>query len=144
MNCPTGQTQLLTYPYKGSLEAERCSSSQRIWLTKKKLFAIERFQKDGYREQEETRILTARTQFSPSVEKSREFSCLSCRSPMYKHEHGYLFSMLVDTDTDRGSMWLDKGDITELETFLKKNCSDPTSFWEAFQQGLRSLFSIPS
>lgn len=144
MQCPIDKIELKTRPYEGNIEVEECSSCKGIWLSKEKLFAIEKCKENDYHEtiEDNKPASEARMEVSISVEKPRGLNCPSCQSPMVANEHGYFSGIIIDSCLSCRGVWLDRGELEALEIFFEKNHPEPDTFWEAFQHGLRFLLGL--
>ena len=144
MKCPVDHADLSSQPYEGNVQVEECSSCKGIWLTKEKLFAIERMKENDYHEVVENHkpASEARMETTVSIEKPRDLNCPSCQSPMLANEHGYFSGIIIDTCISCGGVWLDRGELEALEIFFEQNHPEPASFWGAFQHGLRFLLGL--
>jgi len=144
MKCPVDHADLSSQPYEGNVQVEECSSCKGIWLTKEKLFAIERMKENDYHEVVENHkpASEARMETTVSIEKPRDLNCPSCQSPMLANEHGYFSGIIIDTCIACGGVWLDRGELEALEIFFEQNHPEPSSFWGAFQHGLRFLLGL--
>ena len=155
MKCPIDQGELQKRIYEADIEIDECTTCLGIWLDKGELEQIEQSKMNDYRQYLESQSNT--NPFSnPTMSHGqpveplpptpdRKLTCPKCGDVMHQREHGLFSGILIDCCVGCQGIWLDKGELQDIEIFYEKHQSQESQmphqgFFDAFISGLLFMF----
>lgn len=140
MKCPIDQDQLVSKIYEGSLEVDMCPTCNGIWLDKGELAKIQDIQINDYRTELSLipdyvgkSILLAKSRNAPAI------NCPVCARELERREYGYGSLVMIDSCVNGHRVWLDKGELKDLEIFYEKSRIETSQMRKGFFKGLLDL-----
>ena len=114
MKCPRDQTELKEFKYEAEIMVDSCFSCHGMFLDKGELEAIQKAREIDY-----SKELGQGPDASPRPKLSEDapISCPKCEGEMEKREYGYVSGVVIDTCVAGCGVWLDAGEIQQLEKF---------------------------
>jgi hypothetical protein len=147
MKCPRDGSTLRPEKYEADIEVDRCDGCRGVWLDKGELEAIQKtverdYSKElGRPEDAVAEMLKRRDQPTAPV------ACPKCGGETETREYAWSSQVLVDTCVDGCGMWLDAGELEQLEVFFErqreKAKNDPGASRQYLWVSLISLFHRP-
>ncbi len=122
MHCPKDSQEMFQKNYEKDVEVDICSQCGGIWLDVGELEAIQDIRENDYTE---------------CIKKSRDFvraagelailrqapllNCPHCNVEMARREYGFTSQILIDVCPECQGIWLDPGELQQLEIFFERN-----------------------
>ena len=121
MKCPLDQTELEKKTYEETIEIDFCNTCNGIWLDSGELEMIQEIKLNDYTAELKQdpdyigkSILMAKSKDNISVK------CPVCNESLERKEYGYCSQIYVDSCINGHGIWLDKGELQDLEIFYEK------------------------
>ena len=147
MKCPRDGAELVTEVYEAKVEIDRCPRCMGVWLDKGELEEIQQtVQRDyskelGAPEDPVAEMLKRRDQPAAPI------LCPKCGGETETREYAWSSQVLVDTCVEGCGLWLDAGELEQLEVFFERQRqrakSDPSDTRLYLWASLLSLFHRP-
>ncbi|MBI4957805.1 MAG: zf-TFIIB domain-containing protein [Myxococcales bacterium] len=141
--CPRDGAPLRVEKYEANIEVDACPACRGMWLDKGELLAIERSSENDYGKALEERAGTEPRRIADLEQESRRgpIACPKCGGPAEAREYGMASRVTIDTCVDGCGVWLDAGEIQELEEFFERNRGNVTLplRWRLWASVLRVL-----
>ncbi len=120
MNCPRDGSPLVNTKAEGEVVVDSCVTCGGLWLDQGELEELTRL----YRERGE-RVPPEQDAMTAGLEAARQKNlppgpCPKCGETMVQEEYGYASMILVDRCTHAHGVWLDKGELEEIEAFYAR------------------------
>ncbi len=118
MKCPRDGSALNSEKYEANIEVDSCPSCHGVWLDKGELEQIQETTERDYTKELEVRP----DRVLSSIDEARRDSidCPKCGARMNTKEYAYCSSVFVDVCPEGCGMWLDEGELQELEKFFER------------------------
>jgi Zn-finger nucleic acid-binding protein len=114
MRCPRDQSELKTRVYEASVEVDECPSCSGRFLDKGELEAIQKaVEKAPSKAPPHTHVVPESTQAL--------VDCPKCGVRMERRKYGLGSETVIDECPDGCGLWLDGGELEELEAFYEKS-----------------------
>lgn len=140
MDCPMDGTPLVTEIYETDIEVDVCPRCGGMWLDKGELEAIQQTVERDYSEALLSVPDTVKASQRASKQMSRPMlSCPGCKQEMSRKEYGYGSQVVIDLCAACGGIWLDRGELEELEVFFERT---KLKYSDARRGFLGSLFGF--
>jgi Zn-finger nucleic acid-binding protein len=138
MKCPRDGSPLNTEKYEAQIEVDACPTCHGVWLDKGELEQIQETTERDY----EKELHVPADRVSASIAESRRDSvdCPKCGTRLATREYAYCSSVFVDACPEGCGMWLDEGELQELEKFFERE--QQTSVAEHAEYLWVSLLSV--
>lgn len=140
MNCPVDKTPLLKKIYEDSMEVDVCPSCEGMWLDKGELEKIQDIKINDYSDELKRipdyvgkSILLAKQKNSPLC------NCPVCDTQLERKEYGYSSMILIDSCVNGHGVWLDKGELKDLELFYERCRMETSKIRKGFFKGLLDI-----
>ena len=105
--------------YEGNVVVDRCTTCAGIWLDAGELKDVQETIEHDYSHQL-GRIDTVADSYALARQKTQaNVDCPKCGSALHASEYGYCSQILIDRCADCGGVWLDAGELQELEKFFE-------------------------
>jgi Zn-finger nucleic acid-binding protein len=134
--CPLCKTQLAA-KYFRRIEMQHCQSCGGFWMQKNRLGEILR-QYMAYIAKRHDHDCGLRERANPYEIESSLLECPGCAGAMTKLNYAYNSNVIVDMCEPCGGVWLDRGEIEKIASFLK-NCGMPERIKQEFEE-IRTLY----
>lgn len=121
MKCPHDHATLNATIYEADIEVDACPTCRGMWLDAGELEEIlETIENDYSKElaQEPDDVRSAYRQVRPT--HSGPLKCPKCESEMFAKEYAYCSQIIIDVCPDGCGVWLEDGEIQELEKFFER------------------------
>lgn len=141
MECPKDKCVLKKKLYESIVEVDECPLCQGLWLDAGELEKIQETIKNDYSDEFKKipdYIGGAYTMAKAKQEGKRE--CPKCSKPMDKREYGYCSQIIVDVCPACGGIWLDKGELQNLEIFFERCRAETGEIRKGFLGSLIRFF----
>ncbi|MEP2669356.1 MAG: zf-TFIIB domain-containing protein [Cyclobacteriaceae bacterium] len=140
MNCPIDQSPLIPKIYEESFEVDSCPACEGIWLDKGELSKIQDIQINDYKTELNKipdyvgkSILVAKSKNAPAI------NCPVCDRELERREYGYGSQVMIDSCVNGHGVWLDKGELQDLEVFYERSRVETSKIRKGFFKGLLDL-----
>lgn len=140
MNCPVDQSPLVKKRYEESIEVDSCPTCEGIWLDKGELSQIQGIQINDYKSELERipdyvgkSILIVKSKNTPAIK------CPVCNSELERREYGYGSQVMIESCVNGHGVWLDKGELKDLEVFYERSRMETSQIRKGFFKGLLDL-----
>jgi uncharacterized protein len=121
MRCPKDGTTLGRRVYEANIEINECPQCSGIWLDRNELEQIQNtVEKDHSVKAELTFNKGAKAFHVQNQLDENRLGCPNCKELMFKKEHGFTSQVVVDLCPFCKGLWLDAGELQELEIFFEK------------------------
>lgn len=122
LHCPHDGTALERKTYEGKIEIDACAACGGMWLDEGELEAIQDTRERDY----EKALRERHDSIAAGVTQARQLqsatiACVECSKPLDKREYGYGSQVVIDTCADGCGLWLDRGEIEQLEKFFERS-----------------------
>lgn len=137
MNCPVDQSPLTRKIYEDAIEIDLCDTCGGVWLDKGELEKIQDIRVNDY--SEELKMIPDYVGKSILLAKSKNASpvhCPVCHSILERREYGYGSQVMIDSCVHGHGVWLDKGELKDLELFYERSRVDTAKMRKGFLRGL--------
>jgi Zn-finger nucleic acid-binding protein len=138
MKCPRDGSPLNTEKYEAKVEVDSCPACHGVWLDKGELEQIQETIERDYTQELEVR--PDRVAASIDEARRRSIDCPKCGTRLETEEYAYCSSVFVDVCPDGCGMWLDEGELQELEKFFERE--QKTTVTEQIEYLWVSLLSV--
>lgn len=120
MQCPRDGAELLSERYEADVVVDRCPSCDGVWLQRGELEAIQETLERDY-----SKELRGIDVVALAYERARQaarpdIACPNCGTVLGAEEYAYCSQILVDRCGKCGGIWLDSGELKELERFFER------------------------
>jgi Zn-finger nucleic acid-binding protein len=140
MKCPVDQSQLEPKIYEESFEVDACPACEGVWLDKGELSKIQGIQINDYKSElgkipdyVGKSVLMAKSKDAPAI------NCPVCDRELERRDYGYGSQVMIDSCVNGHGVWLDKGELRDLEVFYEKSRMDTSKMRQGFFKGLLDL-----
>jgi Mlc titration factor MtfA (ptsG expression regulator)/Zn-finger nucleic acid-binding protein len=142
MHCPKDGATLKTQTYEANIRVDVCPSCRGMWLDKGEL---EQIQATVERDHSEKLAAIPMKPHSAAQARQREqptLSCPRCGHPMQRKGHPSCLHVLIDVCAGCEGIWLDEGEIEELEQAYERAQTEVEGFRQGLLAGLMHLFPL--
>ena len=141
MKCPVDNSVLQSQVYEGDVEVDACPSCGGMWLDKEELERIEQTQQRDYTEELKRMPDFIGAAYEMALQKSLPvISCPKCNAEMSKHEYAYCSQIVIDVCPKCQGLWLDKGEIEQLEIIFERSQVETKEIRKGFWSSLITIF----
>lgn len=122
MNCPVDHSPLVKIIYEESMELDQCPTCEGVWLDKGELEKIQDIQLNDYKE--ELKQLPDHIGKSILLAKEKTVplrNCPVCQQELERREYGFASMIMIDSCIKGHGVWLDKGELKDLEVFYEQS-----------------------
>lgn len=139
MNCPIDNTPLIKQIYESSIEIDACTACEGIWLDKGELEKLQYIQINDYKE-ELMRIpdYVGKSILLAKSKERKSINCPVCQSELERREYGFSSQVMIDSCVNGHGVWLDKGELKDLEIFYERSRIETAKMRKGFFRGLLS------
>ncbi|HNP97186.1 MAG TPA: zf-TFIIB domain-containing protein [Cyclobacteriaceae bacterium] len=137
MNCPVDQSPLSRKIYEDAIEIDLCDTCGGVWLDKGELEKIQDIRVNDY--SDELKMIPDYVGKSILLAKSKSASpvhCPVCSQVLERREYGYGSQVMIDSCVKGHGVWLDKGELKDLELFYERSRVDTAKMRKGFLRGL--------
>lgn len=141
MKCPNDHTTLVPDEYEQIIHVEKCPICEGMWLDAGELEKIQETRLNVY-EDELKRIpdYIGNAIELAKAELEEERPCPKCQSTLVKREYGYSSQIMIDICPNCEGVWLDSGEIRELELFYERCRMETAKMRQGFLHSLLNFF----
>lgn len=139
MKCPRDNTELFPQIYEADIEVDTCPSCHGIYLDKGELEQIQATVDRDYSQElkhlpEFVRLpdIVGQSFEMARQKEAEEIDCPHCQNKMEIKEHAYCSQVIIDVCPKCSGVWLDKGELKNLEIFFERNHVKTESLWRIF------------
>jgi len=136
MNCPIDNAPLMRTNYEGVVEVDYCTTCHGVWLDKGELEKIQEVKVNDY--SEELKLLPDYVGQSILLAKAKDrtINCPVCQEELERREYGYSSQIMIDSCIHGHGIWLDRGEVADLEKFYERSRMDAKELRKGFLKGL--------
>lgn len=140
LTCPIDQHRMVKKVYEGTTIIDICTKCNGVWLDKGELEKIEEVRMNDYSE-ELKRIPDYLEQNAELLrQQDREaINCPVCGESMVAKEYGYCSQIMIDVCPNCQGIWLDSGELQELEIFFERSKLEKKGLRKGFFRSLLRL-----
>lgn len=141
MQCPVDGSDLVSERYEGVVDVDRCSTCQGLWLAPGELETIQDTRANDYSAELATipnTVAKAYAMAHAKLEGTRD--CPVCSSELLKVEYARSSQVMVDKCTNGHGLWLDPGELKELEVFFERSRLPTDELRGGFFASLMAIF----
>ncbi len=143
MLCPLDQATLEKQSVEGGIEIDACTMCGGTWLDKGELEALQRVHVHDHDDD----VIPAQDAVAGAYQVARQklqphLDCPVCGTRMARHEYAWTSQVVIDECPCGCGMWLDKGELEELELFFEREQQNPEGVHDLRQQWARMLAAI--
>lgn len=140
MKCPVDQTELVAKIYEDSMELDFCPSCEGVWLDKGELTQVQDIQINDY-QSELSRIpdYVGKSVLLALSKESPALNCPVCRRELERREYGFGSQVMIDSCVNGHGVWLDKGELQDLEVFYERSRIETAKMRKGFFKGLLEM-----
>lgn len=136
MRCPVCHGELLT-KYFGRIELQHCHACGGFRVQRRRLGDIlQRYM--GFIARRNDEACGLRKRVNPWDVETESLPCPGCARDMRKLNYAYNSNVIVDVCGTCGGVWLDRGEIEKIASFLK-NCGMPQRLKQEFDE-IRTIY----
>jgi Zn-finger nucleic acid-binding protein len=129
MKCPRDEATLAKQTLAGGVEIDACTLCGGTWLDKGELETLQRMHSHDH----DGKLIPAQDRVALAFEVAKQklephLDCPVCGTTMARHEYAWTSQVVIDECPAGCGMWLDKGELEELELFFERehaNADDP-------------------
>jgi len=126
MQCPRDEATLEKQTVQGGIEIDACTLCGGTWLDKGELEALQRVHEHDH----DNDLLPAQDRVALAYEMAKQkldphLDCPVCGTTMARHEYAWTSQVVIDECPKGCGMWLDKGEMEELELFFEREHASP-------------------
>jgi len=142
MQCPKDQNEMFKKNYEKDVEVDICSHCGGIWLDVGELEAIQSIRENDYREEVKAAPDFLRQAGELALQREAPLlACPHCAAEMARREYGYTSQILIDVCPACGGVWLDPGELKELEIFFERSRVEAARRPHWILAGIKKLLS---
>ena len=137
MNCPIDNTVLIKQICESSIEIDACPTCNGIWLDKGELEKLQDIQINDYKD--ELKQIPDYIGKSLLLAKSRDrkpIACPICQRELERREYGFSSQIMIDACVNGHGVWLDRGELQDLEIFYERSRIETAKMRKGFLRGL--------
>lgn len=137
MKCPLDQSLLTKKIYEDAIEIDFCSTCEGVWLDKGELEKIQDIRVNDY--SDELKMIPDYVGKSILLAKSKNsapLNCPVCAEALERRQYGYGSQVMIDACVRGHGVWLDKGELKDLELFYERSRIDTAKMRKGFLRGL--------
>ncbi len=143
MLCPRDQATLEKQTIEGDIEIDACTLCGGTWLDKGELEALQRIHAHDH----DGAVLPAQDTVAGAYQVAKQkledhLDCPICGLRMARHEYAWTSQVIIDECPAGCGMWLDKGELEELELFFEREQRNPEGRQDIRQQWAAMLAAI--
>lgn len=119
------------------VETDYCPSCGGVWLDRGELEKIQDIQLNDYKD--ELKRIPDYVGKSILLARSRErdpITCPVCKTDLERREYGYGSMVMIDSCIHGHGVWLDKGEVRDLEVFYERSRMETSRIRTGFLKGL--------
>jgi Zn-finger nucleic acid-binding protein len=125
MRCPRDTSELQGKVYEGSVEVDQCPQCAGMFLDKGELETIQaNIEKDHRRAVVESADTTQDLVEVAENDVRGPVDCMKCGARMERRRYGFGSQTVIDECPKGCGLWLDGGEIQELERFYERSHED--------------------
>jgi Zn-finger nucleic acid-binding protein len=122
MRCPRDGSDLKATLYEASIEVDKCPSCAGMFLDDGELEAIQKATERDYKAELDKPVDTAHEELlAERNEALPRIECPRCSGPMDRRRYGLGSLTVIDVCEAGCGIWLDAGEISELEKFYERS-----------------------
>jgi Zn-finger nucleic acid-binding protein len=122
MKCPRDYTELENQVHSALMLFDYCPKCKGVFLTPEELHSIENSKDSDTFKDLSTMPEFWNQEMDVDAHKSFEsIKCPSCNVEMTTKEYGFTSRIIVDTCPQCRSVWLDRGELKAIESFIEVN-----------------------
>jgi hypothetical protein len=141
MICPHDGSEMEKRKYEGLFEIDYCNTCHGIWLDPQELEAIQEIKVNDYKSELKQIPDYVGSSFLMSESRdNNQIVCPRCSSVMERKEYGYCSQVYVDYCINGHGIWLDEGELKDLELFYERSRHETREIRGGFFRGLLDLF----
>jgi Zn-finger nucleic acid-binding protein len=141
MKCPHDGTELSTRTYEAQIEVDECPKCNGMWLDKGELEQVQETIANDYRA--ELRGIPNSTVEAYKAARGRgpddALKCPKCDDMLHQREHGYCSQIYIDVCQGCRGVWLNAGELQELEMFFERSQLETPKIRKSFWASLHDL-----
>ena len=141
MQCPHDGSPLKPKTYEADVQVDLCDKCGGMWLQKGELERIQATIENDYRA--ELGGMPHSTRAAYEMARGRmehdDLTCPECEGQLIQKEHGMCSQVWVDVCIQCGGVWLDEGELKELEVFFEQAKIETRDIRKGFWASLRDL-----
>ncbi len=137
MNCPIDSTPMIRRVYEESIEIDECPSCEGVWLDKGELEKLQDIQINDYKA--ELKLIPDYVGKSILLSRSKgrkAMNCPVCARELERREYGFSSQVMIDSCVNGHGVWLDKGELKDLEIFYERSRIETAKMRKGFFSGL--------
>ncbi|MFZ1806831.1 MAG: zf-TFIIB domain-containing protein [Cyclobacteriaceae bacterium] len=140
MKCPIDQSQLVSKIYEESFEVDICPTCEGVWLDKGELSKIQDIQLNDYTtELGKIQDYVGKSILMAKSKNADPINCPVCEIELERREYGYGSQVMIDSCVNGHGVWLDKGELKDLEVFYERSRIETRKMRNGFFRGLLDL-----
>ncbi len=121
MQCPRDEATLVKQAVEGGVEIDACTLCGGTWLDRGELEALQHLHEHDH----DGQIIPAQDRVALAFEMAKQLlephlDCPVCGATMARHEYAWTSQVVIDACPAGCGMWLDKGELEELELFFER------------------------
>jgi Zn-finger nucleic acid-binding protein len=120
MKCPRDGSELSPEKYEADIEVDVCGECHGVWLDRGELEAIQETTERDYRSELANEPDPVSAALGRAREHQQPVACPKCGAQMETREYGYCSQVMVDACPEACGIWLDAGELQELEKFFER------------------------
>lgn len=141
MKCPLDYTELQPKRYEDNIKVDVCPNCGGMWLDKGELEVIQETRERDYSEELARMPDLGYKAYELAQQKiGRRLQCPHCNNEMEAREYARCSQVMIDVCPHCHGIWLDKGEIEDLEIFFERSRLEAGSLRGEFFASLRTLF----
>jgi Zn-finger nucleic acid-binding protein len=142
MQCPIDHTRLESKPYEADIEVGECPLCGGIWLERGELEAIEDSREHDYSEELARMPDLGYRAYDLALQKrDRHLVCSKCDTEMETREYARCSQVMIDVCPQCHGVWLDKGELEDLEIFYERSRHEAAGLRRGFLAGLKAMLT---
>jgi Zn-finger nucleic acid-binding protein len=125
--CPRDGTALESAEHEG-VTIDVCAKCKGLWLDQGELQTIEERKQADYGSELALQSENEPASYEEHARRREQgpIECPKCHKRMETREHGFASQVLIDACTEGCGIWLDEGELQELEKFFERNRGNET------------------
>ncbi len=126
MQCPRDEATLVKQTAVGDVEIDACTLCGGTWLDRGELEVLQR----AHEHDHDGALIPAQDRVALAFEMAKQklephLDCPVCGLTMARHEYAWTSQVVIDECPAGCGMWLDKGELQELELFFEREHASP-------------------
>lgn len=122
MNCPIDKVPLVRKVYEESIEIDTCEICSGVWLDKGELEKLQEIKINDYTEElKKIPDYIGKSLLLAKSKSREEIDCPVCQRKLERREYGFASLIMIDSCVNGHGLWLDKGELKDLEIFYERS-----------------------